>query len=147
MLRGKHVNVVPFPFPLSPFPDYPWFHFLDLDVEGNALHPQLQRLREQLLRPLRPIQPHRLGPRLQPERPNQPDHPEKMIGMKMREEDLRQRKAHPVAHHLALRALAALEQESLAFADKRHRGDVALDGWPGGRRAEKRYAQHGAEYK
>src|SRR2546421_10122356 len=97
MLRGKHVNVVPFPFPLSPVPDYLWFHFLDLDVEGNALHPQLQRLREQLLRPLRPIEPHRLGARLQPERANQSDHAEEVVRVKMRKKNLGQRKAHPIA--------------------------------------------------
>src|SRR5438046_4864126 len=49
--------------------------------------------------------------------------------MEMREEDLRQRKAHPVAHHLALGALTTLEQQRLAFAHEGHGGDVALDSW------------------
>src|SRR5213595_1603848 len=70
-----------------------------------------------------------------------------MVGVKMREEDLGQRKTHPVAHHLALRALAALEQERLTLADQRHRGDVAFHGGAGGGGAEKRHAQHAAEYK
>src|SRR5256885_16211772 len=65
----------------------------------------------------------------------------------MREENLGQRKAHPVAHHLALRALAALEQERLTLAYQRHRRDVALHGGAGGGGAEKRHAQHAAEYK
>src|SRR5207249_11448658 len=76
----------------------------------------------------------------------QPDHPKKMIGVKMRKEDLRQRKAHPVTHHLALGALAAFEQQRLAFAHQGHRGDVALHGGPGGRSTEKSDRQHGAEY-
>src|SRR6184192_1881407 len=67
--------------------------------------------------------------------------------MKMREEDLRQREAHPVAHHLALGALAALEQESLPFPHERHRGDVALDGGPGGRGAQESHGKHGREYR
>jgi len=36
--------------------------------------------------------------------------------VKVREEDFRQREAHPVAHHLALRAFAAFEQQRLALA-------------------------------
>src|SRR5713226_6531148 len=70
-----------------------------------------------------------------------------MVGVKMREEDLRQREAHPVAHHLALGALAALEQQRFAFADKRHRGDVALYRRPGGRRTKKSDGKHGGEYR
>src|SRR5437764_15467592 len=70
-----------------------------------------------------------------------------MVRVKMREEDLGQGKAHAVAHHLALRTLATLEQERLALAHQRHRGDVALHGGAGGRGAEKRHAQHAAEYK
>src|SRR5882762_6604430 len=70
-----------------------------------------------------------------------------MIGVKVREEDLRQRKAHPVAHHLALGALAALEQQSLAFAHESHGGDVALDGWSRCGSAEKRDGKHGGEYR
>src|SRR5256885_6751695 len=59
-----------------------------------------------------------------------------------REEDLRQRKAHPVAHHLALGALAALEQQSLAFAHEGHRGDVALDGWSRDRKSTRLNSSH-----
>src|SRR5256885_9465769 len=144
MLRGKHVNVVPFPFPLSPFPDYPWFPFLDLDVEGTPPPPQLERLREQLLPPLRPIQPHRLGARLQPERANQSDHAEEVVRVKMRKKNLGQRKAHPIAHHLALGPLTTLEQESLAFAHEGHRGDVALDRGASRGGSQKSDGKHGA---
>src|SRR5881396_1457510 len=99
MLRCKDVDLIRIPHHLT------GLDFADLDFELCSLRPELDRLAKHLLRPLRPIQPHRLGARLQPERPDQPDHPEKMIGMKMREEDLGQRKAYPVAHHLALGAL------------------------------------------
>src|SRR2546430_11192771 len=70
-----------------------------------------------------------------------------MISVKMREENLGQREAHPVAHHLALGALAALEQERLALAHQRHRGDVAFHGGARGGGAEKRYGKHAGEYK
>src|SRR5207244_5911161 len=70
-----------------------------------------------------------------------------MIGMKMREENLRQRKAHPVAHHLALGALTTLEQQRLAFAREGHGGDVALDSWSRGGGAEKGDGKHGGEYR
>src|SRR5438094_353473 len=67
--------------------------------------------------------------------------------MKMREENLRQRKAHPVAHHLALGALTTFEEESLAFAHESHSGDVALDSWSRGGGAEKGDGKHGGEYR
>jgi hypothetical protein len=59
-----------------------------------------------------------------------------MIGVKVGEEDLGQRKAHPVAHHLALRAFAAFEQERLALAMDGEATDGPLYCWPGGGRAE-----------
>src|SRR5205807_3767384 len=123
------------------------FDLSDVDPERNSLDTQLDCLAKHFLGALRAIQYHWLGARLQPERTNQPDHSEKMVGVKMREEDLGQGEAHPVAHHLALGALAALEQERLALAHQRHRGDVALHGGTGGGSAEKRHAQHAAEYK
>src|SRR5947209_201491 len=33
VLRPEYMNFVRIPFPLSPFPNYPWSHFLDLDLE------------------------------------------------------------------------------------------------------------------
>src|SRR6266566_3832626 len=101
---------------------------LDVHLERDALHPQLQRLREELPRALWSVEAHRLGARLQPERANQSDHTEEVVRVKMREEDLRQREAHPVAHHLALGALTTLEQESLAFAYQSHSRHIALYG-------------------
>src|SRR5207248_4593201 len=129
MLRREHVNLVRLPPPGSRLPNrFAWLHLDDFDLERNALHPELNRLAEYLLSPPRPIQPHRLGARLQPQRANQSDHAKEVVRVKMREEDLRQRKAHPVTHHLALGALAALEQESLAFAYQSHSRHIALYG-------------------
>src|SRR5437867_2840135 len=109
-------------------------HLLDLDIEWHPLNAQRDRLGENPLRSLRTIEAHRLLPSLQPQRTDKPDDAQEMIGVKVREEDLGQRKAHPVAHHLALGALAALEQQRLAFAHESESADVPLDGGPSGAR-------------
>src|SRR2546425_2888678 len=130
VLRGEGVDRIPVAAGASA--NLPRLDFNDLNLEGNSLHSELDRLAEYLLRAFRAIQHHGLRPRLKSERADQSDHPEKMVGVKMREEDLRQREAHPVAHHLALGALAALEQESLAFAHEGDTGDIPLYGGTGG---------------
>src|SRR5439155_6410023 len=110
VLRPEYMNFVRIPHPASRIPHHvPRLHLDDVDVEGHSLHPELNRLAKDLLRSLRAIQPHGIGSRLEPERTDQPDHAEKMVRVEMREENLGQSKAHPVAHHLALGALAALE--------------------------------------
>src|SRR5205823_5621790 len=148
MLGAEHVNVVRFPFPVSRFPNHlTGLHLDDINVERDSLDAELKRLRKQFLRSLRPVQPHRVRTGLQAERTDQTDDSEKMIGVEMREEDLGQREAHPVAHHLALGALAALEQERLALAHQCHRGDVALHSGTRGGGAEKRYGKHAREYR
>src|SRR2546427_2243600 len=90
------------------------------------------RLPQQLLSAARAIQPHRLLPPLEPERADQPDNAEEVVRVEMGEEDIRQRERHAVAHHLALRPLAALEQQGLPLAHESESGDVALDGRPCG---------------
>ena len=117
-------------------------HLVNLHPKRHPLHPQLDRALEQLLRPLGPVQPDRLLATLEPQRPQQPDYPEEMIGVKVREKDLGQGEAHPKAHHLALGAFAALEQQRLALAHQGEAGDVALDGGPGRRGTEKRETEH-----
>ena len=69
-----------------------------------------------------------------------------MVGVKMGEKDLPQCERSAIAHHLALGALPALEQQRLAFALQGERGDVAFDGRPGGGRAQESDGKHGAEY-
>jgi hypothetical protein len=54
----------------------------------------------------------------------------------MGEEDVPEGEAHPVAHHLALGALAAVEQEHLPLALHGKAGDVPVDGGTGGARPE-----------
>src|SRR6266567_2428880 len=66
-----------------------------------------------------------------------------MVGVKVSEEHLGQGEAHPVAQHLALRPLAALEQQRLTFAHQRERGDVALYCRPGGGRPKESDGEHG----
>src|SRR2546422_9727813 len=75
--------------------------------------------------------------RLKSERADQPDHAEKVIRVEIGKEDLGQREAHAVAHHLALRALAALEEQRLAFAHEGDTGDIPFHGGPGRRRPER----------
>ena len=82
-------------------------------------------------------------PALQPQGPNQPDDPDEVIRVEMREEDVGQREPHPVAHHLALGAFAAVEQQEIAIPVQRDRGDVALHCGASRRGAEKRDAEHG----
>src|SRR6266550_7675341 len=63
VLGPEYVNLVavPLPAPRSLLPQrHPRLYLDDVDLERNALHPELKRLREQFLRPLWPIQPHRL---------------------------------------------------------------------------------------
>jgi len=148
VLGAKGMDRIPVTTSASPnLHNLPRLYLNDLDLEGDSLHSELDRLAEHLLRALGSVEAHRLGACLQSQRPDQPDHSEKMIGMKVGEKDLRQREAHPVAHHLALGALAALEQQRLAFAHEGQRGDVALYRRPSGRRTEKSDGEHGGEYK
>jgi hypothetical protein len=42
-----------------------------------------------------------------------------VVGVHVREKNVAQRKADAVTHHLPLRSLAAIEHESLSFADER----------------------------
>src|SRR5207247_11261460 len=61
MFGVKDADIVRFPFPVSRFPKHrPRLDFNDLYFERDSLDAELKGLREQLLRPLRPIQPHRL---------------------------------------------------------------------------------------
>src|SRR5437867_11628695 len=145
MLRRKNVNAVPFPLPPSPVPnDVTGLDLPDVDLERDPLDPELDRLTEHLLRAAGTVQRHGFSARLEAEGADQPDYAEKMIGMKVREEDLGQRKAHPVAHHLALGALAALEEQGLTFAHESESANVPLDGGPSSAGPKKSHGKHGA---
>ena len=88
-----------------------------------------------------------LGATLQRHRAHQPDHAEQVVGVHVREEDVLERERHAVAHHLPLRAFAAVEHQRLAFAMDRERRHVAFDRGPRRGRSEQTNAErHGAEY-
>jgi hypothetical protein len=59
-----------------------------------------------------------------------------MVSVKVREEDVLETERDTVAHHLTLSTLAAIEEQSLAFADDGDGRDVALDRWTRSRGAE-----------
>ena len=84
----------------------------------------------------RPPQAQRLRAPLERHRPHQPDHADHVVGVEVREEDVGERERDAVAHHLPLRALAAVEQQRLALAHDGERGDVAFDGGARGGGAE-----------
>ena len=132
MLRRKRAYVVPVPLPLPPFPSdrVPGLHFCDLDRKRDALDAELHGGAEHLLCAFGPVQKQWFGPTLQAERADQSDDAEEMIGVKVSEEDLGEREAHAVAHHLALRAFAAFEEERFPFPVNGQPGNVALDGGP-----------------
>ena len=129
MLGPEGMYIVRIPHPASRIPLHrPRLQLMNLDLERHPFHAESDRALEQLLGPFRPVQLDRLLAPLQPQRAQQPDHPQEMIGVKVREKDLGQGKAHPIAHHLALGAFAALEQQRLPLAHQGEAGDVALDG-------------------
>ena len=91
--------------------------------------------------------PHRLRAPLECERPKKPDHADDVVAVEMRDEHIVQRERDAVPHHLPLRSLAAIEEQRLALADHRERGDVALDRWPCGAGTEEAYGEgHSPEY-
>src|SRR5947199_1012861 len=148
VLRGKNENGVLFPLPPSPaFYRVSSLYFADLDLKRDSLDPELDRLAEQLLCATRTVQRDRLGSGLQPERADQPDHAEEVVGVEMGEEDLREREAHPVAQQLALGAFPALAQQRLTLAHESQGRDVALYRRPSGCRAKESDGKHGGEYR
>ncbi|HXS22866.1 MAG TPA: hypothetical protein VN719_01440, partial [Gemmatimonadales bacterium] len=68
-----------------------------------------------------------------------------VVGMLMGEEDLSECETGPIAHHLALGAFAAVEQQRLALTGERKRRDVAFHAWARGAGAEQGDGQHGPE--
>src|SRR5207237_1805334 len=113
-------------------------HFADLDRKRYALDAELHRRGQNFLGAFGAVEKQRLGTALQAERADQPDDAEEVIGVKVREEDLGEREAHAVAHHLALGAFAALQQKRFALSVDSQSRNVSLDGGPGRRRAKER---------
>jgi len=59
--------------------------------------------------------------------------------VRVRKEEIIERKSDPVPHHLALGALAAVDQKRLAFTNDGKGTDRALDGGSRGGGSEKTY--------
>ena len=112
------------------------FYLGDFDGERDAFDAQLHGRAQDFLGALGAVQQQRLRAPLQAQRSNQSDDAEEVVGVEVGEEDLGQRKAHPVAHHLALGAFAAFEQQRLTLAVNCKTADVPFDCWPGGGCAE-----------
>ena len=66
----------------------------------------------------------------------QAEEAEKVIGMKVREENISDRERDSVAHHLALSAFAAIDEHGLTFADERDRRNTAFNSRAGGGSSE-----------
>src|SRR6267143_2900399 len=125
VFSGKRADVVGIPLGGTGY-GISGLDFDDLDGKRYALDAELHRRGQHLLRALGTIQEEWLRPPLQAQRPNQSNDAQEMIGVKVGEEDFGQRKAHPVAHHLALRAFAALEQQRLALAMNGEARDISF---------------------
>src|SRR6476661_1710911 len=115
------------------------------DRELVPLDPEAQRGGEDSLRAARPVERHRRGPVLESHGPDQADDAEHVVGVEVAEEHFGEREPDAVPHHLALGALAAIEQHGLPLALQGEARDVALD--RGARRpgAEEGDGKHGGK--
>src|SRR5207237_9868179 len=118
VLRGEHLNLVrgarcAVAAVVRPY-HVARFDLSDVDPERNSLDTQLDCLAKHFLGALGAIQYHRLGSRLETERADESDDSEKMVRVKMREEDVGQREAHAGAHHLGLGSVTAFQRHGPA---------------------------------
>ena len=120
-------------------------HLHDLDRKLVRSMPTVSMPPEDPLRAPRAVEHHRRGAVLQAHGPEQAGDAEDVVGVIVGEEDLAEGEADPVPHHLPLGALAAVEEDRLAFALQRETGDVAVDGGTGGAGAEKGDGKHGGK--
>ena len=108
----------------------------DLERKGEPLDAEAVGALEERVKPRRAPEAKRFGARLQRERAQQAEDAEDVIGVVVREEEVVERERDAVAHHLALGALAAVDEQRFALADEGERRDAALDGGAGGGGAE-----------
>src|SRR5262245_39861654 len=121
------------------------FNFCDLDGERGSLEAERLGAAQHTARATGPPQSKPFRAALQRHRAHQSDHAEQMIRVKVRKEDVFERKRDSVAHHLPLRAFAAIEHQRLAFAMHCERRHIALDSWSSSGCSEKQDAEgHGA---
>ena len=97
----------------------------DLDRKGVAIDAQMDRRFQERGRRGRAEELERRLAALHAQRPEKAQQPEVVVGVKMREEDRVHREPGAVAHHLALAALAAVEQQELAGAPHRQAREIS----------------------
>src|SRR5688500_12422704 len=115
---------------------------MNSDLERHALDAEMHGLVQNLTRAFRPMQVHGIFAPLQAHRSEQTDDAEGMIGVRVCEDDVVDREAGGVAHHLPLRALAAVEHHQLTRPCNHERRNVAPDGWPTGSGTEEYDTDH-----
>ena len=96
-----------------------------MEGEGPAVHAQAHRLAEGGSGGLRSEDAERVGSTLKRQRPQEPRDTEEVIGVKMSHEYVPDSETRAVTHHLALRSLAAIEEEGVSLPLKGDRSDVA----------------------
>src|SRR4029079_17104202 len=94
-----------------------------------AAHPDC--LSQQGLRLWRSPQGHRFFAPLQSKGAKQSNYAKHVVSVHVGKENVAEREARAVAHHLPLSSFAAVEHQRLALADYNHGADVALDCWSG----------------
>src|SRR6266576_2570710 len=90
VLGGERADVVTIALPHA----VPRFYLRNLDGKGDSFDAQLHGRAQDLLRPFGAVEKQRLRPPLQSQGSDQSDDAKEMIGVEVREEDLRQREAH-----------------------------------------------------
>jgi len=120
------------------------FDLRDLDGKAESIEAELLGASQHTRRAARPRECEFVRTALERHRSHQADDADDVVGVKVRKKDICHRERDVVTHHLALRSLAAVEEQRLAFAHERQRGDVALDGRARGRGSEEAKAErHG----
>src|SRR5687768_665173 len=120
-------------------------HFHHVDAKAHPLDAELRCTPQMPAGSSWSPESKRLRPPLERHRPHEPNDPDDMIGVQVREEDVLEHERDSVPHHLALRSFAAVEQHRLSLANERERADVALDRGASGGGAEESQAQgHGS---
>jgi hypothetical protein len=87
----------------------------DVHDERHAFHAQVHRVMQDAGAALRRPQSEGRLPALQSHGAQQAGHAEEVVGVHVREEDVVEGEAGAEAHHLPLRALAAVEQQRIAL--------------------------------
>jgi hypothetical protein len=105
----------------------PWCDLDELDREMLLLASQGDRAPQKLFASRRSMQPHGICASLERKRPAQSNDSKNMVSVQMREKNIDKCEAHSVPHHLPLGSFAAVEEQGLAFANNRDRGDIALN--------------------